>query len=64
MTPTLLVKSYLGPDVRSDYTSLDFPYPNCGIADYTIIPEPPSNVFLDHDSSQIIVYASATTPLG
>ena len=64
MSLTSLVKSYLGPDVSSSYTSFDYPYPNCGIADYTIIPEPPSNVFLDHDSSQIIVSASATTPLG
>ncbi len=47
MTPTLLVTPYLGPDVSSSYTSFSPPLPICGIAAYTIIPAPPSNVILD-----------------
>ena len=39
--------SYLGPDFSSDLTSFNPPYPICGIAAYTIIPAPPSNVILD-----------------
>jgi hypothetical protein len=64
MSLTSLVKSYLGPLAISSYTSFDPPYPNCGIAAYTIIPAPPSNVILDLVFSRIIVSATATTPLG
>jgi len=64
MSPTSLVKSYLGPIASSSFTSFVPPYPICGIAAYTIIPEPPSNVILDLAASQIIVSATATTPLG
>ncbi len=56
--------SYLDPDVSSSYTNFAHPQSNCGIAAYTIIPAPPSNVILDLVGSQIIVSATATTPLG
>jgi hypothetical protein len=64
MTPTLLVTPYLGPDVSSSYTSFSPPLPICGIAAYTIIPAPPSNVILNLAGSQIIVSAPVTTPVG
>ena len=64
MSLTSLVKSYLGPNASSSYTSFAHPDPNCGIAAYTIIPAPPSNVILDLAGSQIIVSATATTPVG
>ncbi len=56
--------SYLGPYVSSSYTSFAHPQSNCGIAAYTIIPAPPSNVILNLAGRQIIVSATATTPVG
>jgi hypothetical protein len=64
MSVLTLVKSYLGPIASSSFTSFAPPYPICGIAAYTIIPAPPSNVILDLAASQIIVSTTATTPLG
>ena len=64
MSNLTLVKSYLGPIASSSFTSYVPPYPICGSAAYTIIPAPPSNVILDLAASQIIVSATATTPLG
>ena len=64
MSLTSLVKSYLGPITSYSFTSFNPPYLICGIAAYTIIPAPPSNVILDLTGSQIIVGATATTPLG
>ena len=64
MSLTSLVTSYLGPIASSSFTSFAPPSPNCGIAAYTIIPAPPSYVILDLAGGQIIVSATATTPLG
>jgi hypothetical protein len=64
MSPTSLVTSYLGSIASSSYTSFAHPQSNCGIAAYTIIPAPPSNVILHLAVSQIIVSATATTPVG